>query len=351
MQLTKGKGALFFCFRRDGNQRQRLWLFLQPAVDSVVTQVGSAFTKPTGKRRIAVIKRLRKGRLPVNTPGLLGPELLRFVNRTLIKFAKRHNALLLNLRLTAVCLNDVQVEILIDRHLFQASSVERNLQNALLLASRKLAREIDFELICALSAAVNAMRKPEILYKQPILWHFSVFRGNGFSVSGKRLAITFSGGEIFPQQKKHHCVVKDNARRLIALVAIAGRYVKHAVPRAYRPPLGRSIKTGGEGALKNLLPIIDDFERALQNVRTAEDVEAVKEGVDLIFGKFMGYLSQQGVKPIEAIGKPFNTEEFEAIATIPAPEPDMKGKVLDCVQTGYTLFDKVIRHAKVVVGE
>ena len=111
------------------------------------------------------------------------------------------------------------------------------------------------------------------------------------------------------------------------------------------------IKTGGEGALKNLLPIIDDFERALQNVRTAEDVEAVKEGVDLIFGKFMGYLSQRGVKPIEAIGKPFNTEEFEAIATIPAPEPDMKGKVLDCVQTGYTLFDKVIRHAKVVVGE
>ena len=111
------------------------------------------------------------------------------------------------------------------------------------------------------------------------------------------------------------------------------------------------IKTGGEGALKNLLPIIDDFERALQDVRTAEDVEAVKEGVDLIFGKFMGYLSQQGVKPIEAIGKPFNTEEFEAIATIPAPEPDMKGKVLDCVQTGYTLFDKVIRHAKVVVGE
>ena len=93
------------------------------------------------------------------------------------------------------------------------------------------------------------------------------------------------------------------------------------------------IKTGGEGVLKNLLPIIDDIERALQNVRTAEDV------------------SQQGVKPIEAVGKPFNTEEFEAIATIPAPEPDMKGKVLDCVQTGYTLFDKVIRHAKVVVGE
>lgn len=111
------------------------------------------------------------------------------------------------------------------------------------------------------------------------------------------------------------------------------------------------IKSGGEGALKNLLPIIDDFERALQNVRTAEDVEAVKEGIDLIFGKFMSYLGQQGVKPIEAVGKPFSTEEFEAVAMIPAPEPEMKGKILDCVQTGYTLYEKVIRHAKVVVGE
>lgn len=111
------------------------------------------------------------------------------------------------------------------------------------------------------------------------------------------------------------------------------------------------IKTGGEGAIKNLLPIIDDFERALQNVDKAENVEAVKEGVDLIYNKFVSYLSQQGVKAIEAVGKPFDTEEFEAIATIPAPEADMKGRVLDCVQTGYTLFDKVIRHAKVVVGE
>lgn len=111
------------------------------------------------------------------------------------------------------------------------------------------------------------------------------------------------------------------------------------------------IKSGGENALKNLLPIIDDFERALQNVQTAEDIEALKEGINLIHGKFINYLTQQGVKPIEAIGKPFNTEEFEAIATIPAPDPNMKGKILDCVQTGYTLFDKVLRHAKVVVGE
>ena len=111
------------------------------------------------------------------------------------------------------------------------------------------------------------------------------------------------------------------------------------------------IKNGGETALKNLLPVVDDFERAMQNISKTEDVAAVKEGLDLIYSKFMNYLAQQGVKPVEAIGKAFDTELFEAIATIPAPEADMKGKVIDCVQTGYTLFDKVLRHAKVVVGE
>lgn len=111
------------------------------------------------------------------------------------------------------------------------------------------------------------------------------------------------------------------------------------------------IKNGGENALSQLLPVVDDFERALQNIRTAEDIKAVEEGVELIYSKFIAYLSQQGVKPMEAVGKPFDTETFEAVAIILAPEADMKGKVLDCIQTGYTLHDKVIRHAKVVVGE
>ena len=111
------------------------------------------------------------------------------------------------------------------------------------------------------------------------------------------------------------------------------------------------IKMGGEGALKNLLPVIDDFERALQNIPTTEEVKALREGVELIYTKFINYLGQQGVKAIEAVGKPFDTEEFEAIATIPAPQPDLKGKVIDCVQTGYILYDKVLRHARVVVGE
>ena len=111
------------------------------------------------------------------------------------------------------------------------------------------------------------------------------------------------------------------------------------------------IKMGGEGALKNLLPVIDDFERALQNIPTTEEVKALREGVELIYTKFINYLGQQGVKAIEAVGKPLDTEEFEAIATIPAPQPDLKGKVIDCVQTGYVLYDKVLRHARVVVGE
>ena len=111
------------------------------------------------------------------------------------------------------------------------------------------------------------------------------------------------------------------------------------------------IKNGGESALTNLLPVVDDFERALQNLRTAEDMKAVGEGVELIYTKFMSYLSQQNVKPIETVGKAFDDETSEAVAFIPAPDPEMKGKVLDCIQTGYTLNEKVIRHAKVVVGE
>jgi molecular chaperone GrpE len=111
------------------------------------------------------------------------------------------------------------------------------------------------------------------------------------------------------------------------------------------------IKSGGATVLTNLLPVIDDFERALSTLNAAGNITSVGEGIKLIYDKFMGYLSQQGVKSIEAIGKPFDTELFEAIAAIPAPEECMKGKVIDCVQTGYTLYDKVLRHAKVVVGE
>lgn len=111
------------------------------------------------------------------------------------------------------------------------------------------------------------------------------------------------------------------------------------------------IKNGGESALTHLLPVVDDFERALQNIQKAEDLTAVAEGINLIYNKFVSYLTSQGVKAMDIVGKPFDADICEAIATIPAPEEGMKGKVIDCVQTGYTLNDKVLRHAKVVVGE
>ena len=111
------------------------------------------------------------------------------------------------------------------------------------------------------------------------------------------------------------------------------------------------ILNGAEKTISSILPIVDDFERALKNMETATDVAAVKEGVELIYNKFMSVLGQDGVKVIETKEKPLDTDFHEAIAVIPAQDKSLKGKILDCVQTGYTLNDKVIRHAKVVVGE
>lgn len=111
------------------------------------------------------------------------------------------------------------------------------------------------------------------------------------------------------------------------------------------------ILNGGEKSLSSILPVVDDFERAIKTMETATDVQAVKEGVELIYNKFMATLAQNGVKVIETKDQPLNTDYHEAIAVIPAPPEAQKGKILDCVQTGYTLNDKVLRHAKVVVGE
>ena len=111
------------------------------------------------------------------------------------------------------------------------------------------------------------------------------------------------------------------------------------------------ILNGGEKSLSSILPVVDDFERAIKTMETATDVNAVKEGVELIYNKFMAVLAQNGVKVIETKDQPLDTDFHEAIAVIPAPSEAQKGKILDCVQTGYTLNDKVLRHAKVVVGE
>ena len=111
------------------------------------------------------------------------------------------------------------------------------------------------------------------------------------------------------------------------------------------------IKNGGEKTISAILPILDDLERALNISETSDDVKAMREGIELIYNKFLKVLNQEGLQKIETDGKDFDTDYHEAIALVPAPSEEQKGKILDCVQTGYKLNDKVIRHAKVVVAQ
>ena len=111
------------------------------------------------------------------------------------------------------------------------------------------------------------------------------------------------------------------------------------------------ILNGGEKTIKKILPVIDDMERAIENGQKTDDVVALREGMDLIYKKFIKILEGEGVKRIETDGEDFNTDYHEAIAMVPGMGDDKKGKVIDCVQTGYTLNDKVIRFAKVAVGQ
>jgi len=111
------------------------------------------------------------------------------------------------------------------------------------------------------------------------------------------------------------------------------------------------IKNGGEKVIASILPILDDFERAEENMEKMENIEAVKEGVRLIIEKFLTTLKREGLEKIEAVGQPFDVDFHEAVAMVPAQEDAQKGKVIDCVQAGYKLNEKVIRHAKVAVAQ
>lgn len=146
--------------------------------------------------------------------------------------------------------------------------------------------------------------------------------------------------------KKANETIEEQKDKYLRLSAEFDNYRKRTMKEK-----AELILNGGEKALSSILPVVDDLERALKNMETATDVKAVKDGVELIYNKFMTVLGQNGVKVIDTQDQPLNTDFHEAIAVIPAPEEGKKGKILDCVQTGYTLNDKVIRHAKVVVGE
>ena len=111
------------------------------------------------------------------------------------------------------------------------------------------------------------------------------------------------------------------------------------------------IRNAGENVLKGLLPVMDDFERGLKAAGTSSDSEAVKEGMTLIYNKLKKYLAQNGVKEFDPSDDTFDADRHEAISVVPAPDESMKGKILDTVEKGYTINDKVLRHAKVVVGQ
>ena len=111
------------------------------------------------------------------------------------------------------------------------------------------------------------------------------------------------------------------------------------------------IQTAGESLLRDILPLVDDFERGLELASNAEDMEAVRTGMGFIYNKLKDFLTNHGVKEINAMDEPFDTEWHEAVANIPASSDDMKGMIVDVIQKGYTLNNKVMRYSKVVVGE
>lgn len=111
------------------------------------------------------------------------------------------------------------------------------------------------------------------------------------------------------------------------------------------------IRNAAESAMKGLLPIVDDFERGIEANRSTDDPEALRQGMELIYQKFVKYLAQNGVKPIESTGADFDPDLHEAIAMVPVQDEAQKGKVIDTPTKGYTINDKVLRHAKVAVGQ
>lgn len=110
-------------------------------------------------------------------------------------------------------------------------------------------------------------------------------------------------------------------------------------------------KTAGESVIKSVLPVIDDFDRALSSLKDSDNCTAIKEGLTLVYNKMADFLKQNGVKEMEVINTPFNSEMHEAVTNIPVEDESLKGKVVDVILKGYVLNDKVIRFPKVVVGE
>ncbi len=140
--------------------------------------------------------------------------------------------------------------------------------------------------------------------------------------------------------------LEEKSKEYLFLLAEFDNYRKRTVKEK-----AELIKNAAEKAMADILPVVDDFERALNAMRESSDVESIKQGIDLIYNKLNKYLENNGVKPIDSDKADFNTELHEAVTTFPTDDEAMKGKVIDTVQKGYMINDKVLRHSKVVVGQ
>lgn len=164
-------------------------------------------------------------------------------------------------------------------------------------------------------------------------------------------------GELKQQTDTDPSLLEDEMAKLKEqLASLNDRYLR--VSAEYENYRRRTAKEkadlmtyGGEKILSGLLPIVDDLELALQNIETAEDIDAIKKGVELIAQKFFGFLEKHGVMQMEVLKKPFDMASQQAIAMVKTDDPSKKGIVLDCTRKGYTLHEKILRYADVVVGE
>lgn len=152
--------------------------------------------------------------------------------------------------------------------------------------------------------------------------------------------------ELEKEIEKLNAQIEEDKDKYLRLSAEFDNYRKRTMKEK-----AELILNGGEKSITSLLPVIDDLERAVRTTGTSADLDAIKEGIGLIYNKFISILGQNGVKEIETKDQPLDTDYHEAIAVAPAPSEELKGKILDTVQTGYLMNNKVIRHAKVVVGE
>lgn len=153
-------------------------------------------------------------------------------------------------------------------------------------------------------------------------------------------------GDLAAQLKEVEEKVALVSEKYLRLSAEFDNYRKRTVKEK-----AELIKNAGEEVLSRILPVVDNFERALASIEQSDDVAALRQGVELIYSSFKDFLTQNGVEEIKCLHTDFNTDEQEAVTKIPAPSEELKGKVVDCIQKGYMLNGKVMRFAKVVVGE